>query len=69
MTDLPAAHPVPDMDPVAAHRWRHQHRLASPWLHEEVGRRMAARLEWIKQQPRHWGSWSPLLGGCKRTRV
>lgn len=65
MTDLPASHPVPDMDPMAAHRWRHQHRLASPWLHEEVGRRMASRLEWIKLQPRHWGSWSPLLGGLQ----
>lgn len=65
MTDLPVSHPVPDMDPVAAHRWRHQHRLASPWLHEEVGRRMASRLDWIKLQPLHWGSWSPLLGGLQ----
>jgi len=66
MTDLPelcASDPVPELDPVAARRWRQQHRLASPWLHEEAGRRMASRLQWIKLQPQHWASWSPLLGG------
>lgn len=58
----PAA-PVPDLDPVAAARWRAHPRLASPWLHEEVGRRMAERLDWIRQAPASWIDWSPLLGG------
>ncbi len=35
----------------------------SPWLHEEVGRRMAERLPWIKLQPRSWLNWAPLVGG------
>jgi malonyl-CoA O-methyltransferase len=35
----------------------------SPWLHEEVGRRMAERLSWIKAQPRRWLNWAPLVGG------
>ena len=37
----------------------------SPWLHEEVGRRMAERLSWIKLQPRRWLNWAPLVGGEK----
>jgi malonyl-CoA O-methyltransferase len=37
----------------------------SPWLHEEVGRRMAERLPWIKLQPRSWLNWSPLVGGAQ----
>jgi malonyl-CoA O-methyltransferase len=59
----------PTIDPVAAHRW--EHRLppkagtASPWLHEEVARRMEARLEWIVQQPKSWVHWQPLQGGLQ----
>ena len=37
----------------------------SPWLHEEVGRRMAERLPWIKLQPRRWLNWAPLVGGAQ----
>lgn len=37
----------------------------SPWLHEEVGRRMAERLAWIKVQPRRWLNWAPLAGGAQ----
>jgi malonyl-CoA O-methyltransferase len=37
----------------------------SPWLHEEVGRRMAERLSWIKLQPRRWLNWAPLAGGVQ----
>ena len=37
----------------------------SPWLHEEVGRRMAERLPWIKLQPRSWLNWAPLVGGAQ----
>lgn len=54
----------PTIDPSAAHRWA---RLpagdASPWLHEEVGRRMEERLQWITVPPRSWADWSPLRGG------
>ncbi len=37
----------------------------SAWLHEEIGRRMEDRLQWIKTQPRNWASWSPLRGGLQ----
>jgi len=57
----PAA--VPELDPVAARRWRSLKRAASPWLHEEVGQRMAQRLDWLVQRPGTWVSWNPALGG------
>jgi malonyl-CoA O-methyltransferase len=34
-------------------------------LHEEVGRRMEDRLQWIKTRPRSWADWSPLRGGLQ----
>lgn len=56
----------PTIDPVAAARWL---RLAasegSPWLHEEIGRRMEDRLQWITARPRTWADWSPLRGGIE----
>ena len=59
--DLP-----PTIDPVAAARWaRLDAGATSPWLHEEIGRRMADRLQWIKAEPRHWIDWSPLRGGLQ----
>lgn len=54
---------VPELDPVAAQRWRTLARPESPWLHEEVGQRMAQRLDWLVQRPRAWLSWNPALGG------
>ncbi len=33
----------PELDPLAAQRWRALARAQSPWLHEEVGQRMAQR--------------------------
>ncbi|MEN9905137.1 MAG: hypothetical protein RLZZ555_1702 [Pseudomonadota bacterium] len=60
--------PVPSLDPVAARRWRERSRDASPWLHEEVGARMAERLRWIKQQPKEWLDWSALNGGLQAHR-
>ena len=36
---------------------------ASPWLHEEVGKRMAERLAFLKLSPKHWIHWEPLRGG------
>jgi malonyl-CoA O-methyltransferase len=55
----------PSIDPVAALRWAHAAPTRSPWLHEEVGRRMAERLEWIKLQPQAWADWGPVRGGVK----
>ena len=37
----------------------------SPWLHEEVARRMQERLDWIKLQPQHWAHWEPVRGGLQ----
>jgi malonyl-CoA O-methyltransferase len=53
----------PTIDPVAAARWAQQPIQTSAWLHEEVGRRMAERLQWITQQPSAWADWSPTRGG------
>ncbi|MDR2852381.1 MAG: biotin synthase [Burkholderiaceae bacterium] len=63
----PERHP-PALDPVAALRWARQALTpaqSSPWLHEEVGRRMEARLQWMTRQPRHWIDWAPLRGGLQ----
>ena len=35
----------------------------SPWLHEEVARRMEQRLQWLVRAPRQWLHWGPLQGG------
>ena len=61
----PAQRP-PTIDAAAAARWA---RLApaegSAWLHEEVGRRMEDRLQWITTRPKTWADWSPLRGGLE----
>ena len=58
----------PPFDATAAQRW--QGLLAAsasdagaPWLHEEVGRRMAERLTWIKRQPAQWINWRASASG------
>ena len=55
------------MDPLAAARWAHMPAAtgsaASPWLHEEVARRMQERLQWIVKKPQRWMHWEPLRGG------
>jgi malonyl-CoA O-methyltransferase len=56
---------VPGMDPVASQRWLNRVPGQSPWLHEEVGARMADRLGWLQQPPRSWLDWNPALGGWK----
>ncbi|MDD2924409.1 biotin synthase [Rhodoferax sp.] len=53
----------PTIDSQAARRWRHLPASESPWLHEEVARRMQERLDWIKQQPASWVHWEPVRGG------
>jgi malonyl-CoA O-methyltransferase len=55
-------HP-PTIDPQAARRWQSMPTSESPWLHEEVAKRMQERLDWIKQQPSSWLHWAPLAGG------
>ena len=53
----------PTIDPLAALRWQQLMPAHSPWLHDEVGRRMQERLQWIMQKPAAWCSWEPLYGG------
>ncbi|WP_296447365.1 biotin synthase [Rhodoferax sp. UBA5149] len=55
----------PTIDPQAARRWQHMPAGPSPWLHEEVARRMEERLEWIKCQPQSWVHWEPVRGGLQ----
>lgn len=55
----------PSIDPQAASRWAHRPCAESPWLHEEVGRRMAERLQWIRLQPSAWVDWHPVRGGLQ----
>ena len=55
----------PSLDPVAALRWQRMPVAQSPWLHEEVARRMAERLGWIKLEPAAWLHWAPGRGGLQ----
>jgi malonyl-CoA O-methyltransferase len=55
----------PTIDPVAAARWQRAAPAMSPWLHEEVGRRMEERLQWIKRAPASWADWEPVRGGLQ----
>lgn len=55
----------PTIDPVAAQRWARMATDASPWLHEEVARRMEARLQWIVRKPSRWLHWEPVRGGMQ----
>jgi malonyl-CoA O-methyltransferase len=55
----------PTIDPAAAQAWERKAPQRSPWLHEEVARRMEDRLQWIKLQPQAWGDWEPLRGGIE----
>lgn len=65
---MPSERP-PTIDPVAAARWAAYPLSGSPWLHEEVARRMAERLQWIRQQPKTWVDWEPLAGGLDAHRA
>ncbi len=53
----------PTIDPAAAARWHAAAPALSPWLHEEVARRMQDRLQWIRQAPAAWCDWEPVRGG------
>ncbi len=63
LPSAPSDQPVPLMDPVAVDRWWAMRRAGGAWLHDEVGRRMAQRIGWIKQPPEHWLDWDPVHGG------
>lgn len=53
----------PTIDPSAAARWAQSQPAESAWLHEEVARRMEARLQWMTQRPQTWVHWEPMRGG------
>jgi malonyl-CoA O-methyltransferase len=55
----------PSHDPLACARWWKGLAVHTPpaWLHEEVARRMALRLDWIKLQPLSWLHAQPSVGG------
>ena len=56
---------TPLIDPIAAQRWASRVPAQSPWLHEEIARRMEERLALIKLQPARWVHWNPLHGGMQ----
>ncbi len=68
--DLPSPPSPPSLPPACspdAAALRHQRlRLAGlqqpPWLHEEVARRLATKLEPIRIEPADWVDWSAWLG-------
>jgi malonyl-CoA O-methyltransferase len=53
----------PTIDPIAAARWQAHAPAMSPWLHEEVARRMEERLQWILEAPKAWCHWDMVRGG------
>ena len=55
----------PTIDPIAARRWDGRLAASSPWLHEEVARRMEDRLQWIRLTPTAWAHWAPVRGGLQ----
>ncbi len=65
MSETPASQRPPSLDPAASRRWNAWRHLQSPWLNEEIGRRMQERLAWIRLQPQRWIDWAPLSGGLK----
>ncbi len=62
---MPTSARPPTIDPVAAQRWATRTMAASPWLHEEVARRMAERLDVIRVPVQRWADWEPLRGGLQ----
>ena len=61
---MPTERP-PTIDPIAAARWHASAPAQSPWLHEEVARRMEDRLQWIRQAPQAWCHWEAVRGGLQ----
>jgi malonyl-CoA O-methyltransferase len=65
MSDPSRAERPPTLDPVACARWALWPHATSPWLNEEIGRRMEDRLQWIRLQPKSWVDWVPVSGGLQ----
>ena len=65
MSDTSRAERPPTLDPVASARWETWPHTQSPWLNEEIGRRMEDRLQWIRLHPSSWVDWAPLSGGLQ----
>ena len=60
----PRVTPLEDFHEPAAVRVRSRMSAASaPWLHAEVGRRMAERLPIIRHPPQRWLDWGAHVGG------
>src|SRR3990167_6303659 len=57
--------PPPTIAPVAPSRWHAAAPAHSPWLHEEVARRMESRLQWIREAPAAWCHWDAVRGGLQ----
>jgi len=55
----------PTLDPLAVEHWQRKAPGVTPWLHEEVARRMLDRLQWIKLQPAVWAHWGAVRGGLQ----
>ena len=68
MPPLPSQRP-PTLDAIAAARWESlagsTSHTSSPWLHQEVARRMEERLQWIVKKPERWVHWEPLRGSLE----
>jgi malonyl-CoA O-methyltransferase len=60
--NMPTERP-PTISPHAAAHWQRIAPAATPWLHEEVARRMVERLQWINLQPKAWTHWGAIRGG------
>ena len=55
----------PTLDPIATARWQRIGASNTPWLHDEVARRMEERLQWMTQTPQVWGDWQPMRGSAQ----
>jgi malonyl-CoA O-methyltransferase len=60
----------PPLDALAAERWqkllsKRALQGGAPWLHTEVGSRMAQRLAWIKRAPSNWVHWRAAASGVQ----
>jgi malonyl-CoA O-methyltransferase len=71
ITDSHSSEPAaPPLDALAAQRWQQLLSKSAlqggaPWLHQEVGHRMAQRLAWIKRAPANWVNWRAAASGLK----
>ncbi|HET8694265.1 MAG TPA: biotin synthase [Aquabacterium sp.] len=67
MSDTPTSQALPACAPDSVAVARQMRRIASAsqavWLHQEVARRLAEKLEPIKLRPRSWIDWSAFSGG------